>query len=1173
MGIIIALIIWLFICVYITGGNVTASWILFFAGIIGLIAYGIVKAKNDQNNDENNNFNNNDKINTAQTHQLPISPKPTPSNQTLPIKKTVPVQQTNIQERMCKYKELFANCDTVEEIINCYIAFNNAETRLKPSEIEMLKHYMKFNSKFKSQVWTREDLTNRVKEAVSSSRTATFVVADANTTAERTELIHSLVSELNRAAINMADTTLKEEFVKAPTTLNKSPIQEKIELYKELFSNCDTVEEIINCYISFNNPDTRFKPSEIDMLKYYMKFNSKFKFQEWTRDDLISRVKEAVSSPQTVTSVVADTNTTVEKTELIHSLISVLNRAATNMKETTIKEEFAKEPIMLNKSRIQRKIELYKTLFADCMTVDEVIEKYIANYSDVKFKKVEIMILRNYLQYHSIFKEQEWSERKIERMVTEKSNDMKVNVQIENSSVFAIYDTDDVQPSRYCNETIAPKSHPYSLFDKMRKMTSNFYYDRGADTFYKQAKFMESFEDSYEGYDEFKMYSPTYMSMNDHQLRTYFSWRTKVRKGVVLETSLSYVFVYIYELLHEVGSDSPMDGYRKLCSLSNDYSKYDKKIERYLKSWIHDYIIYNKLFEEVSEEEKAFFFSESGRTDELIKARYVEDSARFTELLNGFSYYNINKSVFFRDYKDDYCSALLLTYKNIEGFYLKNRKHTLVEKMFGAVSPSSWYPYRSAVFINYKITDEANIRVNEFEYYSCKKGDWLQYAIAPYIIDRTIITEIIKGTESYMRKLYEYPWQLKYEGTTQILSTMIEKAVVSYCEENGKLGEHTRKKARAKKLTNKSNTISAKTFKETKPLQTRCFTEENPEATKENLIADLLSVANTLSKKTVTVVEYKEEGKYPTTWFFRIFGSWLNAIKEAGLEASRSNIALNISEQEVIDDLIRVSKLLNKDSVTRKEYDENGQFSTSTVAKRVGSWALAVEKAGLRDLNCVAAVELPEEEYLRDIHRVANELGVTQLYREDYLNQGKHSLNAIRKKFGSWDVVAKKAGVFIEEIKSVSKKTQNNDSTQSQADVKPIAIEIDRSKLDSIRKEADSVRERLGVEYETIIQDVIEVPVEQSVDKVVPSENLMLEFVKILSDTQKQALAIILSNEINMHKIVEHSQKHRIMPEILLESINELSLDTLDDNIIDTAGEPFVYDEYINALQELIKGE
>lgn len=1039
MAISITLIIWLFICIYITGGNITLSWILFFMGIIGLIVYWGVKVKHELKNYENKNFSNYDKTNTIQTSQLPISLKTTPSNQhTLPIKKTVSIKQTNTQERIRKYKELFAKCDTVEEIINCYISFNNAETRLKPSEIYMLKHYIQVNSKFK--------------------------------------------------------------------------------------------------------------------------------FQEWTIEDIVKRVKKAISSLETVTSVVTHTDIETEKIELIHSLVLVLDRVAKNMSETTIEAEFAKEPIKLNKSLIQRKIELYKTLFADCMTVDEVIEKYIVNYSDVKFEKLEIMILRNYLQYHSIFKAQEWSAQKIERMVTEKLNDMEVNVQIENSSIFAIYDTYDVQSSHYLNETITQKLHPYSLFAEMRKMTSNFYYDKGADIFYKQAKFMESFEDSYEAYDEFKMYSPTYMSMNDNQLRTYFSWRTKVRKGVVLETSLSYVFVYIYELLHEVGSDSPIDGYRKLCSLSNDYSKYDKKIERYLKVWIHDYIIYNKLFEEISEQEKAIFFSESGRMYELIKAKNIEDSACFTEILNCFSNHNINKSVFFRDYKDDYCKALLLTYKNIEMFYLKNRKNTLFDKIFGVVSASSWYPYRSAVFFNYKITYEFNIRINEFEYYSYKEGDWKQYTIDPYKMDKIIITEIIKGTEYFMRKLYEYPFQLKYEGTTQILSSMIEKTIVSYCEENEKIGEYTRKKARAKKLTNKSNTKPAKTFQKTKTLKTRSFTEKNKEATKENLISDLLSVANDLSKNKVTMVEYKELGKYPITWFTHVFGSWTSAIEEAGLERTRSVNIANIPEKEFIDDLVRVSKLLKKDSVTKAEYDSYGKFSQSSVIKRVGSWTLAIQKAGLRDLTCVASIELSEEEYLSDIQCVANDLGVTQLYKEEYLSNGKHSLNSIRKKFGEWDVAAKKAGVYIEQDR-VSKKP-----TDEGKELEINRIKIDRSKLDRIRAEADVVHEKLGAEYDFITQNNTEQIVTLSFNTISPKSNSIEEFFCALSDVQKQALAIILNGN-DISKINELSQKHRIMPEILLDSINELSLDTLNDNIIDTAGELFVYDEYSNALQEILRGE
>lgn len=44
---------------------------------------------------------------------------------------------------------------------------------------------------------------------------------------------------------------------------------------------------------------------------------------------------------------------------------------------------------------------------------------------------------------------------------------------------------------------------------------------------------MEDFEDDYDGDAPFSMYYPCYQMMGYEQLRTYFSWRSKVRKGFV----------------------------------------------------------------------------------------------------------------------------------------------------------------------------------------------------------------------------------------------------------------------------------------------------------------------------------------------------------------------------------------------------------------------------------------------------------------------------------------------------------------------------------------------------------------------------------------------------------------------------------------------------------------
>ncbi|MCL1888007.1 MAG: TerB N-terminal domain-containing protein, partial [Kiritimatiellaeota bacterium] len=91
-------------------------------------------------------------------------------------------------------------------------------------------------------------------------------------------------------------------------------------------------------------------------------------------------------------------------------------------------------------------------------------------------------------------------------------------------------------------------------FYEMRSLASGSPFARhDAELFYRQAKFMEDFYDDYEGGAPFSMYYPCHQQMSSEQLRTYFTWRASARRGHFSPTSLSYVFVYVYELLAPVG--------------------------------------------------------------------------------------------------------------------------------------------------------------------------------------------------------------------------------------------------------------------------------------------------------------------------------------------------------------------------------------------------------------------------------------------------------------------------------------------------------------------------------------------------------------------------------------------------------------------------------------------
>jgi len=60
---------------------------------------------------------------------------------------------------------------------------------------------------------------------------------------------------------------------------------------------------------------------------------------------------------------------------------------------------------------------------------------------------------------------------------------------------------------------------------------------------------------------------------------------------------------------------------------------------------------------------------------------------------------------------------------------------------------------------------------------------------------------------------------------------------------------------------------------------------------------------------------------------------------------------VNVPENELIADVKRVAFELKKNSLTTDEYEENGNFDISTIKRRLGSWLKVLEKAGLQQTD------------------------------------------------------------------------------------------------------------------------------------------------------------------------------------------------------------------------------
>jgi len=86
----------------------------------------------------------------------------------------------------------------------------------------------------------------------------------------------------------------------------------------------------------------------------------------------------------------------------------------------------------------------------------------------------------------------------------------------------------------------------------------------------------------------FQTYYSTYAQMTSEQLRFYFKWRNAARKGELLGTDLSYIFVHVYELLHIIGAQSGFDAGEQLEKLWLTNRNAFPTLDSYLVRWTAD---------------------------------------------------------------------------------------------------------------------------------------------------------------------------------------------------------------------------------------------------------------------------------------------------------------------------------------------------------------------------------------------------------------------------------------------------------------------------------------------------------------------------------------------------------------------------------------------------------
>ena len=271
-----------------------------------------------------------------------------------------------------------------------------------------------------------------------------------------------------------------------------------------------------------------------------------------------------------------------------------------------------------------------------------------------------------------------------------------------------------------------------------------------AELFYRQGLLMADFEDDCPYNGTFKSYFPTYNAMSDRQLRGYFTWRAQVRRGTVEETSTSFAFLYLYELICGIGVDDPLDGFKKIKAFWDAYRAFEPGIDRFARVWLQDYAVFHGLDPELLRDSKTVAFDNAlielrraarglapaPAPSDLPPARrktseptlpLPPDEAgeeRLMTAINALSTYNLNNSRLDRSHHRDLRHVACAVYVRMARYYDTHRKTGIVASLFGEETAMPYTMFASAVFFAPERHEDCEYRLDPIHIYRCQNGFW-----------------------------------------------------------------------------------------------------------------------------------------------------------------------------------------------------------------------------------------------------------------------------------------------------------------------------------------------------------------------------------------------------------------------------------------------------------------
>ena len=370
-----------------------------------------------------------------------------------------------------------------------------------------------------------------------------------------------------------------------------------------------------------------------------------------------------------------------------------------------------------------------------------------------------------------------------------------------------------------------PVQKPEVLPERLREMKHLYEYgsnspEARAANFLRQGRFMADYEDDAE-WDGMSVasYFPTYHDFTTRQLRGYFAWRARVRKGEYQPIAHSAAYVYLYELLNLIGTDSPEDALCRLKAFETGfvdagYGNAEMRVS--LHRWMTELAVIHALPEETARQYADPALLER---DQMLAVLQAPEDRADTEVFSALCYFDGKRlaktpvcrlpaergeRLFSRVWRlalkqsretgqnvlagcieqsrengqERFAGSFEQNQENgrnvLAGSFEQSRENgqDLFTRCFGEQTASAWYPFANAVYCWEKKPADSDYQLDACRSYRCRDGVWKMLTWEGRFFDLELLHGLLRQTDAMLRR---------YLKTGNYLKERPEEAWISPC--------------------------------------------------------------------------------------------------------------------------------------------------------------------------------------------------------------------------------------------------------------------------------------------------------------------------------------------------------------------------------------------------------